>query len=214
MCNISEEVISKWSKKYPDFEVVKDIKSGKEASVYLVKIKGELCALKVYKEDHLKASNAEYIAGKHFREKSHARAVAKKTKFGKDLIQKLWTKREFYMLKKFNGAGASVPKVFDYTDNAILMEYLGDENSEAPRLKSIKLSLEDLKKVKDEVMESIQIFLDNGVVHGDLSEFNILYWNNKPYIIDFPQAVDVKRNPNWEEVFERDKKNLEKYFNS
>ncbi len=209
--------VARLQKKYIDLELIKPIKSGKEASVWLVSTnkieKGkELFALKVYKENIIKSSNSQYIKGKHFKERSVRKAVSKKTKYGRQIIHKLWTSREFYMLEKFYELGASLPKVYDFTDNAILMEYLGDFNLPAPKLVSVKLTSEIASIFYKEILSSIQIFLDNGIFHGDLSEHNILVWNSKPYIIDFPQSIDIRKNDNWEWMYQRDLDNVNKFF--
>lgn len=185
------ETLQKWHSKIKDLEIIKPIKSGKEASVYLVYSSSiekdrNLFALKIYRENHLKASNAEYLLGKHFKERSHQKAVAKRNKFGKELIQRVWTRREYYMLEKLYSQRTKVPKVYDFTDNSILMEYIGDENIAAPKLISVDLDHLTAKRFYNEVINSMRIFLDNGIVHGDLSEHNILYWDNEIYIIDFP----------------------------
>jgi len=105
-----------------------------------------------------------------------------------------------------------VPEVFDYTDDAILMQYLGDENGFAPRLVDIELSDNIKAKVLDEIEKSIKLFLDNGIVHGDLSAYNILWWDGKPWVIDFPQAVDIRHNPNWKQFYDRDVNNIKDYL--
>lgn len=204
-------------KKYSDIQLIKPIKSGKEACVWLVSSLlvengKELFALKVYNENIIKSSNALYIQGKHFKERSVRKAVSKRNRYGKEVIHKLWTRREFYMLEKFYNLDANVPKVYDFTDNAILMEYFGDFDLPAPKLVSVKLSSKIASEFYKEILRSIQIFLDNGIVHGDLSEHNILVWNNKPYIIDFPQSIDIRKNDNWEWMYKRDLENIESFF--
>lgn len=206
------KVISVLNKKNWDLEYVMDLKSGKEANLYLVRQKRDLFALKIYKPNFLVSSQDRYTAGKHFREKSFRRAVKKRTKFGKQIIKRLWTKREFYMIRKFYESGAEVPQVFDFTDEAILMEFIGDKQIHAPRLIDIKLEKKLASLIFKKIIASMKIFLENGVVHGDLSEFNILLWNSKPYIIDFPQSIDIHRNPNAKEILLRDLNNVIKYF--
>ncbi|MFA6518084.1 MAG: RIO1 family regulatory kinase/ATPase [Candidatus Shapirobacteria bacterium] len=203
-----------WSKKYPSIRLVKNIKSGKEADCLLVDIKNQLYCLKTYKNRSLSTTqgNSLYLAGKYFRNPSQKKSVAKGNKFGKDLIRRLWTKREFYLLKKFYELGANVPGVFDYNTDSILMEYLGDINLPAPLLKDVDLDQNQLNQVFDQIIDSIKTFYTCGIVHGDLSEFNILWWQDSPYIIDFPQAIDVRHNPNANEFLLRDIGNICKFF--
>ena len=210
--HLPKNICSEWVKKYPSFEVVGTIKSGKEANVWLVQIKEIPYALKVYDPMAQLSTKGQYTEGQWINESSLRKAVKQKTKIGKTLQQKLWTKREYYLLKKLFEQGAIVPEVFDYTDNTILMQYLGDEIGFAPRLIDIELSVSVKTQILVEIEASIKLFLDNGIVHGDLSAYNILWWDGKPWVIDFPQAVDVRHNPNWKQFYERDMQNIKKYL--
>jgi len=127
-------------------------------------------------------------------------------------MHKLWVKREFYMIVKLHNAGANIPKPVAMTKNAILMEYIGDESYAAPLLKDVNLAKEEIKNVYQLILNNISIFYDIGIVHGDLSPYNILYWNEEPYIIDFPQSADIRNNPNTDELLKRDKENIEKWY--
>jgi RIO kinase 1 len=204
-------VFSEWQKKYPDLVVLRRLKSGKEADLWLVGAGGNSYALKVYIGSSL-STRAKYNAGQWIQEASLRKAVKQKTKVGKALQQRLWTKREYYLLKKLHTEGAIVSEVYAYTDTAILMQYLGDEREAAPRLGDIRLDDSIKLKVLETIERSMQLFLDNGIVHADLSSYNILWWDNKPWIIDFPQAADIRYNPNWRELYERDIENVRKYF--
>ena len=212
MNHLSNNILSEWVKKYPDFKVVAKLKSGKEADVWHVSVKGDSYALKVYDLNAQLSTKGEYTEGQWIKEPSLRKAVKQKTTVGKVLQQKLWTKREYYLLKKMYEQGAIVPKVIGYTDNAILMQYLGDESGPALRLIDIKLDNSIKAQVIAQIEASIKLFLDNGIVHGDLSAYNILWWNDKPWIIDFPQAIDVRHNPNWKQFYERDLQNIYKYL--
>lgn len=210
----TSKLVEIWSKKYPDIQVVKNIKSGKEAGCFLVRINENLYCLKFYKDRSLSttAGNNVYLAGKWFRSPSQKKSVDKGNKYGKDLIKKLWTKREYYMLKKFHDLGANVPEVFDFNNNSILMDYLGDANLPAPLIKDANLNEKQSNEIFTQIIDSIKTFYKCGIVHGDLSEFNILWWLDRPYIIDFPQAVDVRNNPNANELLLRDVTNVCKFF--
>lgn len=212
MNHLSNSIHSEWVKKYPSFEVVGTIKSGKEADIWKVLIKERPYALKVYDPMIQLSTKGQYTEGQWINESSLRKAVRQKTKVGKTLQQKLWTKREYYLLKKLFEQGAIVPEVFGYTDNAILMQYLGDENGFASRLIDIELPGSIKAQILVEIEDSIKLFLDNGIVHGDLSAYNILWWDRKPWVIDFPQAIDVRHNPNWKQFYQRDVQNIKNYL--
>lgn len=208
---LDASVLSEWRKKHPDLTMLSKLKSGKEADLWLVRIDSELRALKVYARGSL-STRGQYNAGQWISEASLRKAVRQKTKVGKNLQARLWTKREFYLLKKLREQGAIVPQALDYTSNAILMEYLGAETSPAPRLIDVRLDPAIIARVQVQIEQSIKLFLDDGIVHGDLSAYNILWWDGKPWIIDFPQAADIRRNPNWRELYDRDIRNVRDYF--
>lgn len=211
--NISKVDTDYWLKKYPDLKIIRDIKSGKEATVVLIQVGNELRCLKIYNRLSMATKGENiYLAGKHFRRSSEKRATEKGNKFGKDLLKKLWIKREFYLLSKLFKAGVTVPKVFDYNQNSMMMEYFGDSSTPAPLIKDVALTKEQATVALDQLTSSIKTFYQRGIVHGDLSEFNILWWQDKPYIIDFPQAIDIRTNPNYMTLLERDIANVVKFF--
>ena len=212
MATLPPAVLDEWRKKYPGLTVLAKLKSGKEASLWHVRSHGISYALKVYDNADL-STRSRYTEGRWLREPSLRKAVRQKTKVGRGLQQKLWTKREYYLLKKLRKQGAIVPAVFAYADNAILMEYLGNEDAAAPRLVDVVLDPESKSHILQQVERSMQLFLDNGIVHADLSPYNILWWRNQPWIIDFPQAADIRYNSNWHELYERDLQNVRAYFN-
>lgn len=194
----------------------KQLSSGKEATIFLVSKGNELLALKVYKDYSTRSfkRNQDYLAGRYIKRPSERKAIRKKNRFGKALMHKLWVKREFYMLKKLFNSEVRIPKPIEMTKNAILMEYIGKYDLPAPLLKDVKLDKKQKKLVFNEVMRDIDIMFQYGIVHGDLSSFNILYWDDKPYIIDFPQSLDIRNNPNVGDVLERDKDNILKWYKS
>lgn len=211
MSNLESQIIDEWHRRFPDIVVLNKLKSGKEADSWLVKSEGQLLVLKVYTYASL-STRAKNTEGQWISEPSLRKAVRQKTKVSRDLQQRLWTKREYYLLKKLHRQGAIVPSVLGFTDNAILMQYLGNEQIAAPRLIDIKLDDSIKQAVLAKIEESIQLFLDNGIVHADLSAYNILWWSDQPWVIDFPQAIDIRHNPNWEEMYERDLSNVRSYF--
>lgn len=211
MTKLQDSTLTVWRKKYPTLAIIRKLKSGKEADLWFVKINNDLRALKVYTDTSL-STRSRYIAGQWISQPSLRKAVRQKTKVGKNLQQRLWTKREYYLLKKLKAEGAIVPDAYDHTDNAILMQYLGDEQTPALRLIDIALDESIKPIVLAEIEASMKLFLDNGIVHADLSPYNVLWWDNKPWIIDFPQAADIRHNPEWQELYERDLKNVREYL--
>ncbi|HEY1835207.1 MAG TPA: RIO1 family regulatory kinase/ATPase [Candidatus Saccharimonadales bacterium] len=211
MAGLQDAVLSEWHKKYPDISVKQKLQSGKEADLWLVETQEKPYVLKVYVGTQL-STRATYTEGQWIREASLRKAIKQKSKVGKNLQQRLWTKREYHLLKKLYEQGAIVPEVFACTDNAILMQYLGNEQQPAPRLIDVALGKPIKRQTLSKIEQTIQLLLDNGIVHGDLSPYNVLWWDDKPWIIDFPQAVDIRHNPNWRELYERDLRNIRKYF--
>jgi RIO kinase 1 len=209
-----DDIVEQVKKLGHKIEILSNIKSGKEATVYRVMLDDQMVAMKVYKnpeEINFKNTN-EYLAGKFYKKLSERKAVAKNNKFAKKLKHKNWVKREFFMLEKLFDIGAMIPKPILQVENAIFMELLGDEYTVAPRLCDIRLSNDEAKKAQDLILKNIELFWNSGIVHADLSEYNILWWKNSPYIIDFPQSIDIRLHPNAKELFDRDLKAINKYF--
>ena len=136
----------------------------------------------------------------------------KRNKFGRDLAQKLWVKSEFYLMNKLYDQKANIPMPVAMSSNAVLMEYIGDEQTSAPRLKDVTLDKSEAEAVYKKLLHNIELFYKSGIVHGDLSAYNVLYWQGKVYIIDFPQALDIRNNPNVVEALQRDKANIHKWY--
>lgn len=195
-------------------EILSNIKSGKEATVYRVMLDENLVAMKVYTnpEERSFKNTDTYLLGKYYKNPSERRAVAKNNKFAKKLRHKNWVKREFFMLQKLFNSGATIPKPILQIDNVIFMELLGDINIVAPRLCDIVLNNDEAEKAFKLTLNSMKIFWEFGIVHADLSEFNILWWKDSPYIIDFPQSIDRRTHPNPKEILGRDIKNVVNYF--
>ena len=212
--DLAQTAKSELKKNKVDIEIIKPISSGKEAMVYLVSNDGQLQALKVYKDHSTRSfkNNQEYLAGKYTRLPSERKAMEQRTKFGKELQHKLWVKREFYLMKKLFDQRANIPEPIELTRNAILMEYIGDENGPALKLKDVALKQSEKSNIYKTLMKNLKTFNEVGIVHGDFSAFNVLYWKKKVYIIDFPQAADIRNNPNKDELLKRDIKNLELWY--
>jgi RIO kinase 1 len=198
-------------------EMQQEIKSGKEATVYKILLDGVSVALKVYvvPENNDFKNNQKYLENKFYKTKSHERAVEKKSKFGKQLQFTNWVTSEYHLMESLYESGASIPEPIMQLENAIVMELIGDDTQVAPRLQDAdmdKYTKLEIQKIFDTVLDTVRLTLSLGFVHGDLSSYNILLWKDKPYVIDFPQAVDVITNPNAITLLTRDLTILCKFF--
>lgn len=192
-----ERILNDYEKKNYHLRNPAEVKSGKEATVFLVFFQGKPLALKVYIDPEVRSfqNNLTYVEGKYFRSPSERKAVLKKNKAGKRLLHKGWIRREFYLLQKLYNEGVNVPKVYEWTDESILMESIGDEEI-APRLIDVELTESQAKVAFEKIIQDIKIMLNLGIVHSDLSAYNILWWKDQPWIIDLPQAIDIRQHPN------------------
>ena len=199
-------------------DVLFQLKSGKEATVYCCKACPSTCknllAAKVYRDSHHRnfSNDAAYREGRYLVKVRVRHAVEKNTDFGKLVKQHLWVGKEFETLKTLWQAGTDVPKPYDMGGNAILMEFVGCDNTPAPLLRDMILEKQKAEKIFDRIIDNIEVFLANNIVHADLSPFNILYDSGKICIIDFPQAVDPRFNRNAFDFLKRDVENICKFF--
>jgi len=209
-----DKIIEQANKLDHKVEVLSSIKSGKEATVYKVLLDGNLVAMKVYKkpEERSYKNTGEYLAGRYYRSPSQKRVIVKNNRFAKKLKHESWVKREYYMLESLFDSGAIIPRPILLIDDAIFMELLGNMSNVASRLYDVKLEKSEAEKAFISVLNSVEIFWNYGIVHADLSEFNLLWWKSKPYIIDFPQSIDRRTHPNSKELLNRDLENVVKYF--
>lgn len=151
------------------------------------------------------------MEGKYFRNPSERKAVLKQNKAGKRMLHKGWVRREFFLLQKLYEMGTNVPKVYEWSPESILMDFIGDEYV-APRLVDVELTQKQAELAFEVVLKDIKLMLDCGIIHSDLSAYNILWWQNKPWIIDLPQAIDIRQHPNRNELLKRDLDNIILYF--
>ena len=189
--------------------------SGKEAAVYVVRCGKELRCAKVYKEANKRSFRqaAEYQEGRKVRNSRQARAMAKGTKYGRKETEDAWQNAEVAALFRLANAGVRVPKPFDFLEGVLLMELVTDEDGEpAPRLNDVVLEEDDARRFHANLLRQVVRMLCAGIVHGDLSEYNVLVDRNGPVIIDLPQAVDAAANSNARAMLERDVNNLADYF--
>lgn len=196
-------------------EVVRPLMSGKEASVYVVRCGDSLRCAKVYKEANKRSFRqaAEYQEGRKVRNSRQARAMAKGSKYGRREQEEAWQNAEVAALFRLAGAGVRVPKPYDFLDGVLLMELVADADGDAaPRLNDVTLEPDEARRHHAFLIRQIVAMLCAGLVHGDLSEFNVLLGPDGPVIIDLPQAVDAAGNNHAFSMLERDVGNMAAYF--
>lgn len=196
-------------------EVVRPLMSGKEAAVYVVRCGEALRCAKVYKEADKRGFRqaAKYQEGRKVRNSRDARAMAKGSKYGKREREETWQNAEVAALYRLAAAGVRVPQPYDFLDGVLLMEMIvGDDGDAAPRLNDVDLQPDDAREFHAFMIGEIVKMLCAGLVHGDLSEFNVLLDGQGPVIIDLPQAVDAAGNNHAFEMLERDVGNMAAYF--
>ncbi len=197
---------------YSHIEYVSLIKTGKEAEVHLLRVDDALRALKIYKENTKFSSRIEYMGLNQITDARARRAIKNKTKAGREIIADSWAWREYKVLRGLHKHGASVPTVYNLVNNCILMDYVGDETSPAPRLVDVVLTPTEADACMHEVIDHMFLFTSEGFVHGDLSKFNILWHEGRPVIIDFPQIVYIRENRNAYAKFKTDLDNVRACF--
>ncbi|MCG3866267.1 MULTISPECIES: PA4780 family RIO1-like protein kinase [unclassified Photobacterium] len=196
-------------------DVLSQLMSGKEASVYVVRSGGKICCAKVYKEiDQRSFKKAvSYREGRKVRNSRRARAMEKGSKFGRDEQEKVWQQAEVDALSLLAKADIRAPVPYGCFDGVLLMELITDANGNvAPRLNDIMLTKEQALQHHELMINYVKRMLCIGLIHGDLSEFNVLVDANGPVIIDLPQAVDASANNNAKWMLERDVKNMANYY--
>ncbi len=196
-------------------EVISRLMSGKEADVFMVRCGDEIRCAKVYKEANKRSFKkaVEYQEGRKVRNSRRARAMQKGSKFGRQQQEDVWQNAEVDALYKLSNAGVRVPEPYGCFDGVLLMELITDENGDvAPRLNDVSMSPEQAREDHAEVMSFVLKMLHAGVIHGDLSEFNVLVDEYGPVIIDLPQAVDAAANNNAKRMLTRDVDNMTNYY--
>jgi RIO kinase 1 len=196
-------------------KVVRQLMSGKEAMVYVVQCGDEVLCAKVYKEANKRAFRqaVDYTEGRKIKNSRQARAMAKGSRYGRQEQEAAWQHAEVDALHRLAGAGVRVPTPYNFHEGVLLMELVTDENgSPAPRLNDVVLSADDARRYHAMLIRQVVLMLCAGIVHGDLSEYNILIDSEGPVIIDLPQAIDAAANNNASRMLERDVENLASYF--
>jgi RIO kinase 1 len=208
------------------------LKSGKEAEVFVVERtfedrccllahkryrprtvtqKGELAALGFQRGNRF-MNDLAYRDGRKFAKSRDQRAAERMTNYGKKLLTGRWTGHELDMMQHAWDAGVSVPYPVGARGDGMLMQFLGDAEGAAPRLVEARLSAAEIHYVATELIENLALLVGAGFVHADLSAFNLLWWEEQLWLIDFPQAVDVTTNPHAFEYLHRDLANIGGWF--
>jgi RIO kinase 1 len=207
-------------------DVTRLVKGGKEATVYQctsqADIKTEYIAAKIYRPRRFRSlkNDALYREGRQqldsdgrpINDDGMLHAIQKRTAYGRELMHASWIEHEFQTLKILHAAGADVPAPYTSGYNTILMGFVGDVNGPAPVLSSIHLTQSEARPLFQRTLHNIEIMLANGRIHGDLSAFNILYWEGEITLIDFPQVIQPDQNRNAYAIFQRDVARVCEYF--
>lgn len=211
-------------------DILRIVKGGKEASVYQCETSkespagGKFLAAKVYrprrfrnlKNDYMYREGREEIndAGNIILDGGKLHAMDKRTEYGRQLLHTSWIEHEYMTMQKLHQAGADVPIPYASGNNAILMDFIGDAEMAAPTLNTVDLESGEARILFERVINNVEILLADERVHGDLSAFNILYWNGDITLIDFPQAISPNENHNAYQIFERDLRRVCEYFSN
>jgi len=196
-------------------EVLQQLMSGKEATIFMVRCNSEIRCAKVYKDASRRSFKkaVQYREGRQVRNSRRGRAMAKGSKFGKQEQEEIWQHAEVDALFLLDQAGVRVPKPHGCFDGVMLMDLITDASGGvAPRLNDVTLTPEQARKDHATIMAQIVKMLCAGIVHGDLSEFNVLQDEIGPVIIDLPQAVNAAGNNNARAMLARDVNNMTTYY--
>jgi RIO kinase 1 len=196
-------------------EVIRQLMSGKEATVYVVRCGEEVRCAKVYKEASQRSFKqaAAYQEGRKVKNSRQARAMEKGTRYGRKMQEEVWQNAEVDALYRLAAAGVKVPTPYICFEGVLLMDLVTDANGNAaPRLNDVEMNQATALQYHAQLLHQVVLMLCAGIIHGDLSEYNILVDADGPVIIDLPQAVDAAGNTNAGPMLERDVDNLRTYF--
>ena len=196
-------------------DVTRQLMSGKEAMVFVVTCGDEVRCAKVYKEANKRSfrQSVDYTEGRKTKNSRQARAMQKGSKYGRESQEAAWQSAEVDALYRLANAGVRVPTPYNFYEGVLLMELVtGDDGNAAPRLNDVQLSATTAREYHAFLIQQVVRMLCAGIVHGDLSEFNILVGSDGPVIIDLPQAVDAAGNNHAKDMLVRDVTNLANYF--
>jgi RIO kinase 1 len=196
-------------------ELISGIKTGKEASVFLGKNSEGFVAVKMYTDLRVRSFRHDeaYRAGRFIGDARIEKAIKQGSETGLDAHQILWVQEEFRQMKYLYGYGVKVPKAIAVNGISLIMEFIGDENGKpAPRISDLKMKQEEAEDAFRQSVQSLKRIVGSGRVHGDYSTFNILWHKEKAVVIDFPQVMEFRNNPNANAFLERDVLSLCKSF--
>ena len=196
-------------------DVTRQLMSGKEAMVFVVTCGDEVRCAKVYKEADKRSfrQSVDYTEGRKTKNSRQARAMQKGSKYGRESQEAAWQSAEVDALYRLANAGVRVPTPYNFYEGVLLMELVtGNDGNAAPRLNDVQLSATTAREYHAFLIQQVVRMLCAGIVHGDLSEFNILVGSDGPVIIDLPQAVDAAGNNHAKNMLVRDVTNLANYF--
>ncbi|MFZ6772841.1 PA4780 family RIO1-like protein kinase [Undibacterium sp. SXout7W] len=196
-------------------EVLRQLMSGKEATVYVVRCGEDIRCAKVYKEASQRSFKhaASYQEGRKVKNSRQARAMEKGTRYGRKMQEEVWQNAEVDALYRLAAAGVKVPRPYICFEGVLLMDLVTDAAGHAaPRLNDVELTPEMAREYHAQLLHQVVLMLCAGIIHGDLSEYNILVDEQGPVIIDLPQAIDAASNTEAEVLLERDVANLATYF--
>jgi len=196
-------------------ELISGIKTGKEASVFLGRNSEGFVAVKVYTDLRVRSfkRDASYREGRFIGDSRIEKAIHQGSQKGLNAHQILWVQEEFRQMKHLDGHGVNVPKAIAVNGIALIMEFIGDENGNpAPRVSDLKMEKDEAAEAFRQSVQNLKLIVRSGRVHGDYSTFNILWHNEKAVVIDFPQVIEFKNNPNAHTFLERDVHSLCKSF--
>lgn len=207
-------------------DILRIVKGGKEASVYQLKgnetTRTQYLAGKIYRPRMFRQLRNDALyrqgrvlldsGGEVIHDERMGRAVEKKTEFGRKVMHTSWIEHEYLAMQKLYAAGADIPRPYALGGNAILMEYIGGDVIAAPALSTVSLEEAEARTLFERSLHNIELMLSLGLVHGDFSAYNILYWEGRIWVIDFPQIVRPEDNRNARDIFNRDVERICQYF--
>ena len=196
-------------------EVIRQLMSGKEATVYVVRCGDEIRCAKVYKEAEKRSfrQSTDYTEGRKMKNSRRARAMEKGSSYGRKAQEEAWQSAEVDALYRLAAAGVRVPTPYNFHEGVLLMELLTDSaGNAAPRLNDLALGAEVARDYHSALIAQVVRMLCAGIIHGDLSEYNVLVDSHGPVIIDLPQAINASANNQAQQLLLRDVQNLAAYF--
>src|SRR5215211_1125511 len=196
-------------------ELISGIKTGKEASVFLGKNAEEFVAVKMYTDLRVRSfkRDASYREGRFIGDSRIEKAIEQGSQKGLDAHQILWVQEEFRQMNHLYRYGVRVPKAIAVNGLSLIMEFIGDENgNHAPRISDLKMEKEEAQEAFRQSVQNLKLIVRAGKVHGDYSTFNLLWHKEAAVVIDFPQVIEFKNNPNAGAFLERDVRSLCKSF--